>query len=158
MSQTSVPLSYRLATAADCDLLGQLNHLLIRDEGHRNPMTPPELAARMRDWLAGDYVAVLFELKRQVVAHALFAVRPEEIYLRQMFVCRDHRRAGIGRAAIAILRRDVWPRHKRVVVEVLSHNLAATAFWRAVGFCDYALTLECLPESDGQPLSDDAAS
>ncbi len=148
MSHASVPLTYRVATPADSDLLGKLNHQLIRDEGHRNPLSPPELAARMRDWLAGEYVAVLFERKQRVVAYALFTVRPEEIYLRQMFVDRDHRRAGVGRDAIALLRREVWPRHKRVVVEVLSHNHAATAFSRTVGFCDYALTLECLPPAD----------
>ncbi len=157
MSQSSAPLRYRLATPTDCDLLGKLNHQLIQDEGHRNPMAPPELAARMRDWLAGEYVAVLFERKRQVVAYALFAVRADDVYLRQFFVDRDHRRAGIGREAIGILRREIWPRRKRIVVEVLRHNRAATEFWRAVGFCDYALTLECLPAAEETPPDEETA-
>jgi hypothetical protein len=31
-----------------CALLAELNHQLIRDEGHRNRMTVPELKRRMR--------------------------------------------------------------------------------------------------------------
>jgi hypothetical protein len=54
-------LSFRFATLADCHALAELNHQLIRDEGHRNPMTVPEVDQRMRSWLAGEYRAVLFE-------------------------------------------------------------------------------------------------
>jgi hypothetical protein len=44
-------LSFRLADPSDAELLGRLNFRLIRDEGHRNPMSEPELAHRMREWL-----------------------------------------------------------------------------------------------------------
>ncbi len=139
-------LTHRLAGPDDCDLLGRLNHELIADEGHRNPMSPVELAERMRGWLAAEYTAVLFEPNGTVVAYALYCARPgDEIYLRQMFVARDCRRQGIGRHAFNVLRNQVWPPDKRLVVDVLSHNHAVIAFWRAVGFCDYALTLERLP-------------
>jgi hypothetical protein len=46
-------LNYRRATLNDCSLLAELNHQLIRDEGHRNKMTVPELEQRMRGWLTG---------------------------------------------------------------------------------------------------------
>ncbi len=138
-------LTYRIAQPTDSDLLGELSFQLIRDEGHRNSMSPPELAARMRDWLAGEYEAVLFELEGRLVAYALFCTRPGEIYLRQLFVARGHRRSGIGRSAVDLLRREIWPDGKRLVVDVLSQNHAATTFWRAVRFSDYALTLESLP-------------
>jgi GNAT superfamily N-acetyltransferase len=151
MNRRTSQLTYRLAENADCDLLGRLNHELIADEGHRNPMSPAELAERMRGWLAGEYTAVLFELDGSVVAYALFCARPgDEIYLRQMFVARDHRRRGIGRCALDVLRDQIWPKDKRLVVDVLCRNRPAIEFWRSVGFGDYALTLELLPQTAKQ--------
>lgn len=41
-------MNSRRATLADCALLAELNHQLIRDERHRNKMTVPELELRMR--------------------------------------------------------------------------------------------------------------
>jgi hypothetical protein len=52
-------LLYRQAAADDAPLLAELNHQLIRDEGHRNPMTVPQLEERMRQWLASEYGVTL---------------------------------------------------------------------------------------------------
>src|SRR6266487_4070991 len=133
-------ISFRAATPEDCPILADLNHQLIHDEGHRNPMTIPLLEQRMRDFLAGEYRAVIFE-NGEVVGYALFREQPEEIYLRQLFVVRHRRRQGIGRRAVEILRSEVWPRSKRLTVDVLVGNTTAVAFWRAVGYTDYCLTL-----------------
>jgi len=65
-------MTFRPATIADCPLLADLNHQLIRDEGHRNRLAVAELEQRMRGWLAGEYRAVLYEDGREVVAYALF--------------------------------------------------------------------------------------
>ena len=138
-------MTFRRATLNDCALLSELNHQLIRDEGHRNPMTVPELEQRMRDWLASEYAAMLFENDGEVVAYALYREQPEEIYLRQLFVVRNQRRKGIGRQAMEILRSKIWLKNKRLTVEVLAQNGPAVAFWRAVGYRDYCLTLEILP-------------
>ena len=115
-------MKFRPATVDDCSLLAELNHQLIRDEGHRNPMTVAQLEQRMRDWLAGEYRAVLFEDYGEVVAYALFRELPDEIYLRQLFVVRNRRRRGIGRRAVEILRSEVWPRTRRLTVDVLVAN------------------------------------
>jgi hypothetical protein len=45
-------LTYRLAGSSDYAALAESNHQLIRDEGHRNPMTVPELEQRLKSWLA----------------------------------------------------------------------------------------------------------
>ncbi len=135
-------LTHRMAEERDVALLAELNHQLIRDEGHRNPMTVPELAERMRDWLDGEYQAELIEQAGEPVAYVLFRHEPDSIYLRQFFVSRARRRCGIGRAAMAILLREVWPAHTRITLDVLVHNAAARQFWRAVGFSDYAVTME----------------
>ena len=139
---------FRRATLDDCALLAELNHQLICDEGHRNRMTVLELEQRMKAWLASEYSAALFEDGGEVVAYALYCERPEEVYLRQLFVARNRRRRSIGREAVKILRTQVWPASKRLTVEVLVQNQAAVAFWRSVGYRDYCLTLEILPDTN----------
>ena len=79
------------------------------------------------------------------MAYALFREQAEEIYLRQLFVVRHRRSQGIGRRAVEILRSQVWPKTKRLTVEVLVGNKRAVSFWRSVGYVDYALSLEMLP-------------
>lgn len=138
-------MTFRPAIPDDCALLAQLNHELIQDEGHRNRMTVPELEQRMRGWLAGEYRAVIYEDSGEVVGYALFREQPEEIYLRQLFVVRHRRSQGLGRQAVAILRSQVWPKTKRLTVDVLVTNRRAVAFWRAVGYMDYCLQLEIQP-------------
>jgi ribosomal protein S18 acetylase RimI-like enzyme len=138
-------MTFRTATLDDSPQLAELNHQLIRDEGHRNPMTVPELEQRMRTWFSGEYRAVIYEDGGEIVAYALFREQPEEIYLRQLFVVRHRRSQGIGRRVIEILRSKVWPKTKRLTVEVLVANERAVKFWRSVGYTDYALSLEILP-------------
>jgi GNAT superfamily N-acetyltransferase len=142
-------MTFRFATQDDAALLGEMNLQLIADERHRNRMALPELERRMRAWLAGEYRAVVFEERGKPVAYALFQERPDEVYLRRLFVTRDCRRRGYGRQALAILRSTVWSRSKRLTVDVLVDNHEALAFWRAMGYRDYSLTLEVVPE-DGR--------
>ena len=139
-------MTVRPATPDDCPLLADWNYQLIRDEGHRNAMTMAQLEKRMRAWLSGEYRAVLFEEKGALVAYALFRESGDEIYLRHLFVARDRRRAGLGRQAVDLLRSRIWPRGKRVTVEVLVANGPAVAFWRSGGFKDYSLAMEIMPD------------
>ncbi len=126
-------------------MLADLNHQLIRDEGHRNRMIIHELEQRMRGWLTSEYAAVIFEEAKEVVAYALYREQVGEVYLRQFFVVRDRRRQGFGRQAFEILRSRIWPTNKRLTVDVSVHNTAAIAFWRAVGYRAYCLTMEIMP-------------
>jgi GNAT superfamily N-acetyltransferase len=132
------------ASDADIALLADWNLQLIRDEQHRNPMTVEQLAERMRNWLkTGEYCAVIFSAD-EPVCHAVFKKDVGLIHLRQFFVRRDRRRTGIGRAAVAILRGEIWPRDVRLTVDVLCHNPGGVAFWRSVGYRDYNLTMEIM--------------
>jgi ribosomal protein S18 acetylase RimI-like enzyme len=142
---TAGGIDYRPASAGDLDLLAEWNHQLIRDEDHRNSMTVPQLRQRMAGWLAGEYRAVVFLRAGEPVAYALYRETPDEVYLRQLFVARDHRRQGMGRQAVRLLRGQLWPTDKRLTVEVLCANAAAVAFWREVGYRDYSLMLEIVP-------------
>lgn len=135
-------LTSRRATEADTALLAGMNQQLIEDEASANPMSLAELTARMQEFLAGAYSAVLFEIEDKPVAYALFRTEGEGIFLRQLFVSRGHRRSGIGRAAVTILLRDYFPPGCRVTVDVLIANQPALDFWEAAGFQQYAITLE----------------
>ena len=77
----------------------------------------------------------------------LYREDPDEIYLRQFFVVRALRRHGIGRTAMQSMLSDIWPSTKRRTVSVLVQNASGVAFWRAVGYQDYALTLEIMPSA-----------
>jgi GNAT superfamily N-acetyltransferase len=138
-------LKWRYASDADLPLLAEWNHLLIRDEGHRNPMNLDQLAQRMDGWLRGEYQAVIFSAG-DPVAYALYKKDGQGIYLRQFFVHRDWRRRGVGRDAVSTLRREIWPADHRLTVDVLCENSGAIAFWRSVGYRDYSLTLEIMPK------------
>jgi GNAT superfamily N-acetyltransferase len=144
-------IELRFATDRDLDLLAEWNHQLIHDEGHRNPMQAPELRQRMRAWLEGEYKAVIFGPETEPVAYALYRETGDEVYLRQLFVRRDKRGEGIGHAAVEALRAQCWPRGKRLTVEVLTANVRAVAFWRDIGYQDYCLTLEIMPDNKGGP-------
>ena len=152
-------MDHSVATEGDLDLLAAWNHQLIRDEGHRNRMTVPELRARMQGWLAGEYAAILFSVGTGPVAYALYRETDHVVYLRQFYVVPDRRRHGLGREAVTILRTHFWPPSKRLTVEVLTANPRGVSFWRAVGYQDYCLTLEILPpEPHGEPAGPTAVS
>jgi ribosomal protein S18 acetylase RimI-like enzyme len=138
-------MTYRFAKSEDCSVLAELNHQLIQDEGHRNTMTIDELKQRMSGWLKDEYISILFEENSKILAYALYREGLDEIYLRQLFVQRTHRRHGVGKKVMEILTSNIWPRNKRLTVEVLTSNHAALAFWRSVGYMDYSLTLEIQP-------------
>jgi GNAT superfamily N-acetyltransferase len=136
-------LKFRKATEADVALLTDMNRQLILDENHRNQrLTLPELADRMRGFLRGGYQAIIFEQDSAPVAYALYHQAADGIYLRQFFVDRQCRRRGIGRQAMNMLKSEVWPPGQRITVEVLVNNHVGHEFWKAVGFVDYAVTLE----------------
>jgi GNAT superfamily N-acetyltransferase len=138
-------MNWRRATVLDARLLAELNHQLIADEGHPNPMGVAELEARMQRWLASEYRAIVFH-EQEVLAYVLF--RDDEsgrVHVRHFFVARLLRRRGVGREAFQRFRTEVVPHDKRIALEVLSRNAPARAFWAAMGFREYAVALELPP-------------
>jgi len=135
-------MEFRKANESDVPWLARMNRELIRDEGHRNPMDESQLAERMASWLAGQYEATIFSADGVDLGYALYKRDPDQVYLRQFLVDRKHRRGGIGRTAIAWLKAHAWQGSPRIRVEVLTGNHVGIAFWRAMGFDDYCLTLE----------------
>lgn len=150
-------LFFRAATRADAARIAAWNHQLIADEGHDNTMSVDQLEARMCAWLAGEYRAIIFEARAtpmstpEPVAYALFRDTPGWIHLRQFFVMRNRRRCGIGARAVALLRERIFAPDKVVLVEAMTGNRAALAFWRAMGFDDRYVGLESRPAASRPP-------
>jgi ribosomal protein S18 acetylase RimI-like enzyme len=132
-----------------------MNRQLVEDEGHRNRhRSDAWFEERMRRFLTGGYRAVLFQIEGEAVAYTLYVDHPEHddtIYLRQLWVDRARRRQGIGREAMRILQREIWPPDKRLTVEVLAGNHAARAFYRAVGYREYSIELEIAASDRARP-------
>jgi hypothetical protein len=85
-------MEYRRADAGDVPALAEMNARLIRDEGHRNPMTVAELTTRLAGWLAGEYEAVLFEEAGAAIGKCCFSAS------RSTFICGSStsRPSGVG--------------------------------------------------------------
>jgi ribosomal protein S18 acetylase RimI-like enzyme len=142
VSQKPLPLTYRFASTDDVAQVAVMNKRLIEDEGHSNPMTLPQLEARLTGWLSsGSYSAILFYQNEACVAYTMLRDTPDYVYLRHFYVERAYRRRGIGRRAIGLLVGRIIPADREIRLEVLAHNERAIRFWRAVGFADYAITM-----------------
>ena len=138
---TSVKI--KKAGLADCLALARMNHDLIQDSGHRNPMEVPQLSRRMRNWVKrGNYQVCLFEAEGMLVGYCVYRKEREFIYIRQFFIDRKLRRKSFGRRAFGMMRKLHWKGRLRLRMDVLVDNVPAIRFWRAVGFKDYCLTME----------------
>lgn len=105
-------------------------------------MNLEQLTERMTGWLTDAYSAVVIELNGQTAGYALYRHDPDAIYLRQLYVAPIHRRTGLGRSVLNWLRQQACAEGQRICIDVLACNTDAIAFWRAVGFCDYCITME----------------
>ena len=140
-------MEYRYAVADDAPFLADVNRQLIEDEWDGGGMSLERLEARMRRWLEDDdYKALLFQENGATVAYSLVSVDEDSAYIRHFFVLHEHRGRGVGRRAFQTLVGQVIPGSVRVTLDVLAKNEAGRAFWRSVGFRDYAIRLERLPE------------
>lgn len=134
-------IHFKKALPEDAAFLAPMNKRMIEDQRHRNPMSVPELQVRMETWLQGEYELWYAEAAGKAIAYVLFRREAGEIYLRQMFVERGHRRQGIGRLLFRYAGGNLWPGEK-VRLEVLTDNEAGIRFWKSLGFGEYSLTLE----------------
>lgn len=135
-------MKFREAGQGDVDILAEMNKAMIRDSGHKNPMTVPELRARMTGWLQGEYKAFIFSVDGDDVGYGVFRHDPEWIYLRQFYIRPEKRRQGYGLKAVEWLKRVPWKSCGKIRLDVLVGNEQAIAFWRAAGFEDYCITME----------------
>lgn len=136
-------MRYRKAEQADVPMLAAINQRLIDDEWGGGGMSRARLEERIHGWIEDDaYRALLFSEDGSDVAYALVSVDGESAYIRHFFVMDEHRGGGAGRRALDLLIRDIIPPATRVTLDVLASNTGGHAFWRSVGFTDYAIRME----------------
>jgi ribosomal protein S18 acetylase RimI-like enzyme len=140
----------RIRPARDIDvpILASMNQDLIRAEGGPAHLSIGALTQRMGAFLANGYEAHLFEVGDDLIGYTLFRPDVDHVYLRQFYVASRRRRSGIGRAAVAWLRENLWG-DRRLALQVRLGNEAGIAFWRALGFAETAVNLEWSPASGG---------
>ncbi len=145
MTPLSPELQLRSATGSDLVVLAQLNQQLIRDEAHRSTMSLAELQHRMATWLQGEYAAVIAEQEGVTIGYALFQETIDHVYVRQLLVTETARRRGVGRAIVEWVRQHAGGDDNRLRIDVLIGNEPAIAFWHAMGFEEYCITMEREP-------------
>lgn len=129
-----------------------MNRELIADEHSPNTMSDDQLEARMRDWLAGTWKAVLFIDETTIIGYTLFQERVDEIrvdlpnvYVRQFFIKPEYRRRGIGQATFDQLVSAWFPAGATISLDVLETNPGSQHFWERLGFRTYRTTLRRTP-------------
>ena len=141
-------MEVRRAGESDVALLADINRQLIEDEWSGDTMSLEWLERRMRRWLREDeYQALLFQENGETVAYSLVSVDEDSAFVRHFFVLHEHRGRGVGRRAMEILLDEVIPPTARVTLDVLASNGVGHRFWRSVGFADYAIRMERLPDA-----------
>jgi len=117
---------------ADLDILASLNKQLIEDEQSDNKMNVAQLKERMHGFIHGEYSAYLFKDKDTIVGYALVKNTQSPIYLRQFFICREHRKKGYGTLAFNKLLEAL--KINTIDIEVLCWNKPGKSFWDSLGF------------------------
>ncbi len=142
MDKSTAAITLRSATQPDLPLLAAMNRRLIEDEGSSNPMDEEALRVRMAGWMRRRvYHFDLFVASGNPVGYAAYQVRREQydpqrtnVFLRHLYIEREHRRRGLGRTAFELLVQTRFPAEASIDLNVLDDNLAGQRFWVSVGF------------------------
>ncbi len=117
---------------ADLDVLATLNKQLIDDEKSDNKMNVSQLKERMFGFIHSEYDAYLFMDGNEIIGYALVKNTQSPLYLRQFFICREHRQKGYGKVAFNKLMQML--KAETIDIEVLCWNSVGKAFWDSLGF------------------------
>jgi GNAT superfamily N-acetyltransferase len=132
----------------DAELLGSLNAQLAEDEGAQLIGPPSAYIKRMRDWLEHDrYKAAAARRGDDVLAYVLWRDDPDygDIFVRQFFVSRGHRGAGLGQHLFERAVYQFWP-GRPLRLDVYDSNPRAAAFWEKTGFAPFSRLMRRAPE------------
>jgi GNAT superfamily N-acetyltransferase len=102
---------------------------------------------RMREWLrTGRYQAALARRGHEPVGYLLWRDDPDyqDVFVRQFFIVRDCRGAGLGRELFERAVAELWP--GRVLrLDVYDSNPRGRAFWERIGFVPYSQLMRRSP-------------
>lgn len=137
----------RAARANERRRLAEWNLALIRDEGNDNRIGVDEIEARLSEWLDQGYRAHVFEADGVPCGYAIHRELPDIAHLRHFYVAPEFRRRGVGSAAFAVLRREIFPQDRKLLVEALVTNGPGIAFWESLGFVQRYVGLQMAPDA-----------
>jgi predicted acetyltransferase len=131
-----VAVALREARLDDRELLRRLvADYLFEFDGRTEPY--PDFDAF---WAEPERLPFLIEADAEVVGFCLIRVRDDCWSIAEFSVVPEHRRAGIGRAAVnAIAERALAAGGEHLEAKVHLDNRKALAFWLAVGFHEVAV-------------------
>ena len=136
----SADVEWTACDARDAELLGAMNAQLSEDEGGQ-PVGPLAVyVARMRDWLGtGRYRAAVARRGDEALGYVLWRDDRDygDIFIRQYFVSREHRGAGLGQALFERAVSQFWP-GRPLRLDVYDSNPRGRAFWEKNGFATYS--------------------
>ena len=139
-TQGAADAEWVLCDARDAEVLGAMNAQLSVDEGGE-PIGPlPVYVARMRDWLeTGRYQAAIAHRGDEALGYLLWRDDQDygDIFIRQYFVAREHRGAGLGRALFERAVSQFWA-GRPLRLDVYDSNPRGRAFWEKTGFAPYS--------------------
>lgn len=136
----SADAEWTICDARDAELLGAMNAQLSEDEGGQ-PIGPlPVIVARMRGWLeTGRYQAAVARRGDEALAYVLWRADQDygDIFIRQYFVSRENRGAGLGQALFERAVSQFWA-GRPLRLDVYDTNPRGRAFWEKNGFVSYS--------------------
>lgn len=145
--ESSADAEWTPCRPCDAELLGRLNAQLAEDEGAQ-PIGPPSAyVERIRSWLErGRYEAAVARRGDDVLAYVVWRADPDygDIYIRQFFVSREHRGAGLGCRLFERAVVQFWP-GKPLRLDVYDSNPRGGKFWERVGFTPYSRLMRRVP-------------
>lgn len=143
-----MPCVIRSASQNDLPLIADMNRRLIEDEGSRNPMTLPQLEARLARWMREGMEVCLFEEGGEPCGYCIYAIAPDSYFpelpiahIRHFFISRGRRNEGLGAEALERLLETRLPAQCRVTLDVLATNARGARFWEKMGFAPYSASL-----------------
>ena len=121
------------AVIEDCVELVQMNNQLVIDEQYDVILPEDKMIERMKDFIQGSVYDCYLMIHDSVhCGYCLVDKTKNPLYLRHLFVKKEHRRKGCGKTAIQMLLQMY--KTDSLDIEVMAWNANALKFYESIGF------------------------
>ena len=121
------------AVIEDCDELVEMNNQLVIDEQFDVILPEDKMIERMKDFIQGSvYDCYLMVHENSHCGYCLVDRTKTPLYLRHLFVKKEHRRKGLGKKTIQMLLEMC--KTDSLDIEVMAWNANAIKFYESIGF------------------------
>lgn len=121
------------AVIENCDELVEMNNQLVIDEQFDVILPQDKMIERMKDFIQGSVYDCYLMIHDSVhCGYCLVDTTKTPLYLRHLFVKKEHRRKGYGKTAIQMLLQMY--KTDSLDIEVMAWNSNALKFYESIGF------------------------